>query len=210
MKNNDLCTLAETWGAPYVARREVYRFSGGIVTPRHLANEDSRGSGPVGKITVNGRVAIGPQAETDWLVVPNLWALLVGRPGLLKSPAMEAMLAPLKTLAQEAAGAFQGALAENEAALLAHKLRREAAEKAVRQKLARDPTADIGAELLIVLPEAPSQKRFLAGNSGAEALGELLRQNPEGILVHRGEMMSLLRWLDREDNAAARGLYLSA
>lgn len=159
---------------------------------------------------VGCRVAIGPQAETDWLVVPNLWALLVGRPGLLKSPAMEAMLAPLKTLAQEAAEAFQGALAEHEAALLAHKLRREAAEKAVRQKLARDPTADIGAELLIVPPEAPSQRRFLAGDSSAEALGELLRQNPEGILVHRDEMMSLLRWLDREDNAAARGLYLSA
>jgi len=50
MKNIDLCVLAESWKAPFVARREVYRFSGGIVTPGHLANEDSRGSGPAGKI----------------------------------------------------------------------------------------------------------------------------------------------------------------
>ena len=33
MENIDLYVLAENWKAPYVARREVYRFSGGIVTP---------------------------------------------------------------------------------------------------------------------------------------------------------------------------------
>lgn len=67
MKNVDLCVLAENWKAPYVARREVYRFSGGIVTPRHLANEDSRGSGPSGKITVNGRVAYPTTSLVSWL-----------------------------------------------------------------------------------------------------------------------------------------------
>jgi putative DNA primase/helicase len=159
---------------------------------------------------VGRRVAIGPQAETDWLVVPNLWGLLVGRPGLLKSPAMEAMLAPLKVLVQEASDAFQGALAEHEAALLAHKLRRDAAEKAARQRLARDPSADIVSDLLAIPPEAPHQKRYLSSDSSVEALGELMRQNPDGILVHRDEIMSLLKWLDREDNAAARGFYLTA
>ena len=32
MKKVDLCGLEEKWRAPFVARREVYRFSGGIVT----------------------------------------------------------------------------------------------------------------------------------------------------------------------------------
>ena len=67
MKNVDLYALAENWEAPFVARREVYRFSGGIVTPRHLANEDSRGSGPAGKITVNGRVAYPTSSLVSWL-----------------------------------------------------------------------------------------------------------------------------------------------
>ncbi len=67
MKKVDLCALEEKWGAPFVARREVYRFSGGIVTPRHLANEDSRGTGPAGKITVNGRVAYPTASLVAWL-----------------------------------------------------------------------------------------------------------------------------------------------
>lgn len=67
MKKVELCTLEEKWGAPFVARREVYRFSGGIVTPRHLANEDSRGTGPAGKITVNGRVAYPTASLVAWL-----------------------------------------------------------------------------------------------------------------------------------------------
>lgn len=67
MKKIDLYALEDKWRAPFVARREVYRFSGGIVTPRHLANEDSRGTGPVGKITVNGRVAYPTASLVAWL-----------------------------------------------------------------------------------------------------------------------------------------------
>ena len=138
------------------------------------------------------QIAVGPQAETDWLVIPNLWGLLVGRPGLLKSPAMDAMLTPLKRLAQEAAESFVATQAEHEAALLAHKLRREAVGKTARQKLAKDPTADLSKELLLPPPEPPQLKRYLSSDSSVEALGELLRQNPDGLLVHRDEIMSLL------------------
>src|SRR5712691_3067157 len=41
-------------------------------------------------------VAIRPQARTDWTVIPNQWAMVIGRPGVLKSPAMEAALAPVR------------------------------------------------------------------------------------------------------------------
>jgi len=138
---------------------------------------------------VGRQIAVGPQAETDWLVIPNLWGLLVGRPGLLKSPAMDAMLTPLKRLAQEAAESFVATQAEHEAALLAHKLRREAVGKTARQKLAKDPTADLSKELLLPPPEPPQLKRYL---SSVEALGKLLRQNPDELLVHRDDIMSLL------------------
>ncbi len=56
---------------------------------------------------VGRQIAIGPQEQTDWIVVPNLWGLLVGRPGLMKSPAMESMLAPIKRLVHESAEEFQ-------------------------------------------------------------------------------------------------------
>ena len=39
--------------------------------------------------------------------------------------------------------------------------------------------------------------------------GELLRQNGNGLLVHRDELLSLLRSLDREENIEAKGFSLT-
>ena len=35
-------------------------------------------------------------------------------------------------------------------------------------------------------------------------------QNPNGVLAHRDELVSLLKTLDREEFAAARGFFLTA
>jgi putative DNA primase/helicase len=40
-------------------------------------------------------------------------------------------------------------------------------------------------------------------------LGELHRQNPNGLLVFRDELVSLLKMLDREENSEERGFYLT-
>lgn len=47
--------LAARWPAPIIARREVFRFSGGILNPRTLANLDAAGLGPRGKFTAGPR-----------------------------------------------------------------------------------------------------------------------------------------------------------
>ena len=59
------------------------------------------------------RAGIKPQEKTDWMETPNLWAIFIGRPGMLKSPAMGEALGPLKHLEREAAK-------ENEVAQLAY------------------------------------------------------------------------------------------
>ncbi len=56
---------------------------------------------------IGRKLGIRPQAKTDWTVTPNQWALVIGRPGVLKSPAMEAALSPLKRLAAEAVTALR-------------------------------------------------------------------------------------------------------
>lgn len=38
---------------------------------------------------IGRKVGIRPQARTDWTETPNQWGLVVGRPGVLKSPALE-------------------------------------------------------------------------------------------------------------------------
>jgi Protein of unknown function (DUF3987) len=49
------------------------------------------------------RVGIKPQRNTDWIEVPNIWGGFIGRPGMLKSPAMQEALKPLHRLETEAA-----------------------------------------------------------------------------------------------------------
>src|SRR5271170_4379268 len=43
---------------------------------------------------VGRRIGVRPQLRTDWTEVPNLWGLFIGRPEMLKSPAMGEALKP--------------------------------------------------------------------------------------------------------------------
>lgn len=160
---------------------------------------------------IGRKVGLRPQAATDWVVTPNLWGLTIGRPGLLKSPAIEQGIAPLRALEANALKEFEAAATEQKVQAAAAKLRAEAGEKAARKRLAEDPEADIAGFLMATDGRAPpTPRRYVANDTSAAALGELHRQNPNGLLVHRDELVSLLKGLDREDNAEARGFYLTS
>jgi len=158
---------------------------------------------------VGRKLGIRPQARTDWTVTSNQWAILVGRPGVLKSPAIEAALAPIKRLAAMATEAYQAEMEQHRIAQRVAKLAAEEGEKSARKLLAKLPGADVSHLLGTEEPEAPALRRYVAVDSNAASLGELHRQNHNGLLVHRDELVSLLRSLDREDQAEARGFYLT-
>jgi hypothetical protein len=84
---------------------------------------------------VTGRqVGIRPKRHDDWTVVPNLWGGIVGRPGLLKTPALQEACRPLVWLEMQAKNAFERAETE-------HGGRREIArqQKKLREgKIAKD------------------------------------------------------------------------
>lgn len=158
---------------------------------------------------IGRKLGIRPQARTDWTVTPNQWALGVGRPGVLKSPALEAALAPIKRLAAVATEAHQAEIEQHRIAVRVAKLAAEEGEKSARKLLGKLPGADVSHLLGTEEPEAPALRRYIAVDSNAASLGELHRQNHNGLLVHRDELVSLLRSLDREDQAEARGFYLT-
>jgi hypothetical protein len=63
----DLATLAEKWPSSMVSRTEIERFTGGIVSEKYLANLDSAGKGPAGRVRC-GRKVVYPVAElVAWL-----------------------------------------------------------------------------------------------------------------------------------------------
>ena len=54
--NIDLSYLADHWPATIIARNEVKAFTGGFVTPKYLANLDSKGEGPEVRIRIGRKV----------------------------------------------------------------------------------------------------------------------------------------------------------
>jgi hypothetical protein len=160
---------------------------------------------------IGRRIGIKPQTKTDWFETPNIWGGFIGRPGMLKSPAMQEALKPLHRLEAEAAKDNEVAMAAYAAGLSSFKLRqqvktaleKEALKKAKSSKI-EDISFDLGEE-----PQRPTPIRFRTNDSSYEALGELLRDNPNGLLIERDELVSLLKHLDREEQVVARGFLLS-
>lgn len=67
MKKPDLSPLAARWPSALVAREKVMEFSGGIISPKSIANLDALGEGPEGRITVGRKVAYPVDLLITWL-----------------------------------------------------------------------------------------------------------------------------------------------
>jgi putative DNA primase/helicase len=122
---------------------------------------------------------------------------------------MEAALAPVKQLAAKAQETYVEEIQEFAKQQVVTKLKADAIEKAARKRLIENPHADVSDLLKIDQEEAPTLRRYIANDTSVASLGELHRQNHNGLLIYRDEMVSLLRTLDREDNSEARGFYLT-
>ena len=154
------------------------------------------------------KVAIRPQRQTDWAEVANLWGLIVGRPGMLKSPALQQATAPLRRLAVTAQGHYADDSAAWKQRQRLRELQADAAEKQARKALSANADANVAHLLSLDTEAEPTLKRYSVTNATPEALGELMRQNPQGLLLERDEIMGFLRDLDREDHADHRAFML--
>ena len=63
----DFQDMAHAWGCPYVAREELKRFSGGLLSPRYAANLDAAGKGIEGRIRCGRKILYPAQAVCKFL-----------------------------------------------------------------------------------------------------------------------------------------------
>lgn len=120
--------------------------------------------------------------------MPNFWSAIIARPGMMKSPSVAAIMAPIHHLAGIATAAHEGLAKEHELDAEIYKKKRAAA--ANKGQRIDDPE-----------PVEPIWRRYFTNDSSYEKLCEILRDNPNGILLHRDEIVSLLRFLDQEQNS---------
>jgi hypothetical protein len=162
---------------------------------------------------VGRRVGIHPKQWDDWLLVPNLWGMLVGRPSTRKSPGLaEAMRGLGATLAAEEtryATALELWLRDY---LYPWEGRKQVREEEMKEAKKKKNAARL-AELLHeeakdhIGQPAPHMRRYKTEDATVEKLGELLADNPLGLLCHRDELAGWLRSLDKPGREGDRAFY---
>ena len=149
----------------------------------------------------------------NWIVVPNLWGAVIGRPSLLKSPAIAEVMKPLERLILESMGEhkIQQSHFEKQNMII------DAQKAALKEKLKKAAKKDnsnlkemVNSYNESVMLSEPILKRYKTEDSTVEMLGQILLQNQQGILVHRDELTGWLKSLDRYGREGDRSFYLES
>jgi putative DNA primase/helicase len=160
-------------------------------------------------------VALYPKRfDGGWKVVANLWGAIVGPPSVLKTMAIDEGTLHLRRLAVDARKDFEDKEADREAEIEILKLELANLKKSAGGK--KGNPASIRADLTRVMrelkekEEADAEKRYLTNDATIEKLGELLRENPRGLLMVRDELVGFLKTLEKPGRENERPFYLEA
>lgn len=157
---------------------------------------------------IGRRCGLYPKREDDWLVVPNLWGVVVGRPSLMKSPAIQQAMRPLDALITQSVKQYNVEMSMFEVAVEAYAGQKEAWKKAVRKAGSEGKPTD--SMLPPEKPKPPVEHRLRTNSGSVECLINLLNENPYGLLVFRDELTGWLRNLDKPGKEGDRQFYLEA
>ncbi|MGY8819839.1 MAG: YfjI family protein [Pseudomonadales bacterium] len=165
----------------------------------------------VGISAVVGRkFSIHPKQHDDWEVVPNQWGCIIGRPSAMKSPAMKQALRPLAALEAKEREKHKEAMTEHKAAGEMLELERKSAKDKAKKLMTNGDKAGALAELTRYADDllSPVPRRYIVNDATVEKLGELLNENPNGLLLVRDELGGWLATMQTEDGAVGRAFYL--
>ncbi len=157
---------------------------------------------------IGNKIAIRPKVNDSWLVVPNLYGAIVGLPGSMKSPAVNEALKPLFEIAKTERQKHENEMIAFGASKEAAEVEKKKAKELYRVgKIEKDSFISQFQDCEV---EPPTERRVFTSDATVEKLGELLNQNPNGILQLRDELTGWLRGLDRAGHEQDRAFYLEA
>jgi len=67
METPSFQSLKRTWPSAWVSRTEVEKFTGGIINQKYLANLDSAGRGPEGRVRCGRKICYPVDSFIRWL-----------------------------------------------------------------------------------------------------------------------------------------------
>jgi len=194
-----------------------------------ITDESARMPCPVEFVATSAIVSIGslagtrcgikPKQKDEWIELPNLWGGAIGVPSTKKTPSLNAGTSMLFRLAAEESERFEQAQKEFQDLLTVGEIEQTEIKKqlsrAVKARLDGAKDADEKAHIQAMkdvegrlLESTPTKRRYYTTDSTGAKLGDLLVNNPLGLMVFRDELGGLLSKLDHPDNAEERAFYL--
>ncbi|MEW5976028.1 MAG: YfjI family protein [Acidobacteriota bacterium] len=157
---------------------------------------------------VGRRACITPlEHDASWRVVPNLWGAIIGRPGLMKTPAARLGLEPLCHLEKLAQERNKGEQSRYRSDLDKFRIRRDAWKQvSTRGARAGKEIPDFSE----TEPEQPAEVRFVTNDGTGAKIHELLSHNPGGLLIFRDELTGWLATLDQPGREGERAFFLES
>jgi hypothetical protein len=162
---------------------------------------------------IGRKACIYPKQNDDWNIVPNLWGMLISKPGEKKSPSVgKAMKFIYK---------FQDmAYKDNQADMVKYDVKKKAADqtkKVLEASLKKSIEANdatntqtIMASLEKVKCDSPIVKRYYTTDATIEKIGEICRDNPNGLLLFRDELVGWFNSLSKAGREEDRTFYLQS
>ncbi len=221
----------ERWGEPGIIEPElqpVPAFDPAVLLPEPLrdwmVDEADRMPVPIEFVAATGIAALGsvvgtrcailPKRRDLWTIVPNTWCAIVGAPSAKKSPAIAAAVKPLDVLSTRESRNNSKDLQNYEAMLVVQQAREEAIQARIRAAAKDSQKGDpeeLARELLQLKQTGvspPAKRRYKSNDCTIEKLGEILQDNPLGVLVLRDELTGLLASMDKAGHEGDRAFYL--
>ena len=158
---------------------------------------------------IGARAVVKPKANDDFAVVPNLWGLIVGRPGVMKSPALAQAMAPLNWLEAMEREQWEAAHEAWELDCKVAELAAKQGERDAAKVASKDPGRARALLQPLERPEEPRARRYVVNDATVEKLADLLTANQWGLMVYRDELHPLLCGMDRQGQENSRGFYLT-
>ncbi len=159
--------------------------------------------------TLGRKLALRPKRLDDWHEFANLWGAVIGPPSWMKSPALDEGKAPIDALEVRGLEGFELTHREWEADHEAAKVKRDSARDKAKQASKAGRAFDKMDLVAAAIPEEPKPPRIICNDATIPAMCEVLRANPNGIVVFRDELAGLIAELDREGMEGSRGFYLT-
>jgi putative DNA primase/helicase len=162
---------------------------------------------------VGRRISVCPKRLDDWRVTPNLWGFVVGRPGSMKTPALEEVLRPLQAAQLREMAVYEAAMMDFKAETYVReqreRVRKDRIKAAVKKNDDREAEA-IAHEVVAAEADEPVCVRYLVNDATVEKLGEIMAHNPLGLVLYRDELNGFFRTLARQGHENDRAFYLES